>query len=396
MALISDVQPGDLITALRMNELIDAINDLKDRVADLEGESNRVVITDLVFTSPLRLGAHVEIQGRNFGYSHGDQRVRFDNVDITQFRTGSDDTHLLVSVPVFANFPDEGRDVTLFVGNGTTAATRILRVLPVDRPVSGNLVDVLWETVAPNPPLSQVGAAPQTLRLGYRLRSRLGTARTFTITPNFSRSELQNVEVRDENDAVITNGQIPLGALEERLFFVQVPNVPSGLTTGTNFTVTVTAVSGGVTGSDTRSFTIGTSVTPSDPNITLSVSDFNAVDDAGIPVPTDGSYDAVSDTIKLRQNRFGRMELEATFDVIGTYTVTLTPSGTVAGWTRTLESAGSFDIEQNDLDAHGGTATRAVTFTLQTAGATQSQLEVRVQRTGATADERLTFTLALM
>jgi hypothetical protein len=294
-------------------------------------------------------------------------------------------------VPSLSGVPESGRDVTLIVANEFSSDTRTIQVVPVDRPVSGNLVDVLWETVTPNPVL--VG---QGVRLGYRLRSRVGTNRTFTVNPVVSRAELQSgIEVRDEQNALITNHQIQLGSLQEKLFFVQLPVLSGGITTGTTFAVTVSAVSGGVTGSDSRTFTVGTAVTPSDPTITLSVANFNAVDDAGDPVPGDGSYDASTKTIRLRAGRFGRMELGATFEQAGTYNVTLVPSGVTNGWTKNLDTGSSIVIDESDLGSEQ--ATRLVRFNLQVlASATPSQVEVRIQRVGATTDERVGFQLALL
>jgi hypothetical protein len=334
------------------------------------------------------MGDRLEIQGHNFGYSTGAQRVRFDNVEITEFRVGSSDTRLIVTVPTFTDIPEGGRAVTLTVANGVTSDTRSLTITPASTPVSGNLVDVVWETVVPDTP--QTG---QPLRLGYRLRSRLGTQRTFTITPTISRAEmLAGVEVHDENEQVIGNRQITLTALQEKLFFVRIPNIPAA---GTQFTVSTGAVSGGVTGSDTRSFTVGTAAPQSDPNISLSVASFAAVDDAGNPLPaSEGVYDAINNTIRLKSGNFGRMELSATFLVAGTYGVTLIPSGTVSGWTRTLDTP-NFQIEANDLQ--GGSATRVVRFAVQAdANAPAATVEVRIQRQGEARDERLSFNLALL
>lgn len=384
------VRPGDLITAAWMNEVIDTVNELRLRVASLEGvEDDRLVITDLVFAGTLRLGDPLEIRGENFGFSRGTQQVKFDNTIITEYRAGSSDTRLLVRVPAFSPFPEEGRDVLLTVSNESSSARRTLSILPADQPVSGNLVDVLWETVVPNP--VSIGTR---VRLGYRLRSRVGATRTFTINPVVSRAELNTgIEVRDEDDVLIPSRQIQLGSLQERLFFVILPIVPPSVTTGTSLTVTVSAVSGGVTGSDSRSFIVGTAITPSDPAITLSPTNFSAVDDAGLPAPGDGSYDAATRTIGLRPGAFGTMDLEATFEVVGTYSVTLNPTGLVTGWTRTLTTGPSIVIEENDLD--DGPAQRPIRFNLQVTGsAPVSQVEVIVQRASATTDERVSFQLS--
>ena len=384
------VRPGELITAARMNELIDAVNDLLTRVTDLEGEEdNRVVITDLAFAGTSRLGDPLEIRGRNFGFSRGTQQVRFDDRVITEFRAGSSDTQLLVRVPIFSPFPEEGRNVLLTVSNESSSARRTLSILPGDRPVSGTLVDVLWETVTPNPVV-----AGSTVRLGYRLHSRVGATRTFTINPVVSRSELNTgIQILNEHDVPLPTREIQLRNEEEKLFFIVLPAVPSALTSGTVFNVTVSAVSGGVTGSDSRAFTVGTSITPSDPAITLSPISFSAVDDAGIEVPGDGSYDAATKRIGLRAGAFGRMQLEATLSVAARYNVTLTPSGLSDGWTRTLDTGATIDIEENDL--RNGPAQRPIRFNLQdTAAAPDSTVEVVVQRVGQTSDERVSFRLS--
>jgi hypothetical protein len=394
--LLEQVKAGELITAEWMNDLVVTINDLLTRVAKLEGAQGGVVITDLIYTSPLRLGDPLEIRGLNFGYSRGAQQVYFDAVSITNFHTGSNDTRLIVTVPSFADFPEEGRVVTLLVANGVNSAMRTLTILPADRPISGNLVDVIWETITPNP--FSAGNSP---RIGYRLRSRIRVARTFTLTTTISRAELQTgIELRElqgDKEVRIANGQIELGSLQEKLFFLQFPKIPDAITRGTKFTITVSAVSGGVTGSDTREFTVGEKSLQSDPAITLSYSDFNAVDDAGDPAPADGLYDSATDTIKLKAQAFGRAELLATFTQVGTYTVTINPSGTVDGWTRKLETGSPLVIEQNDLDTGKGTTSRTIDFTLQPTGtATASQVEIRIEieRNGVSMGEWLPFKLA--
>jgi hypothetical protein len=387
---IERVNPGDLITAAWMNELIDTINDLRARVASLEGGrgDDNVVITDLIFAGTLRLGDPLEIRGENFGFSSGTQEVKFDNTRITEFRPGSSDLKLLVRVPALSPFPEEGRDVLLTVSNGFSSAHRTLSILPADNPVSGNLVDVLWETVTPNP--VSVGS---TVRLGYRLRSRVGASRIFTINPVMSRAELNTgIQVLDQTEVLIPSRQIQLGSLQEKLFFVVLPAIPAAAA-GATFSVTVSAVSGGVTGSDSRPFTVGATTTPDDPTITVSPTNFSAVDDAGLPQPSNGSYNAGTKTIGLRAGSFGTMDLEATFRVQGNYSVTLIPTGAVGGWTRTLITGTTIEIEENDVSG-GKTAQRPIRFSLQVAGgAAPGQIELVVKRIGQTPEERLTFQL---
>ncbi|HAP39536.1 MAG TPA: hypothetical protein DCQ94_07230 [Nitrospira sp.] len=382
-------KPGDVISSVWINELVDTVNDLQTRLASLEDAQAQgfVAITGLLYTSPLRLGDPLEIQGQNFGWSRGTQQVRFDSADITEFRPGSSDTRLLVTVPSFSNFPDAGREVALVVSDGTYSARRSVFILPAEQPISGNLVDVLWETITPNPM-----AIGQPLSIGYRLRSRVDSTRTFTITTAIAPAGLQSgVEVRDEHHQLLVQKRIELGALQEKLFFVKLTDIPNTLP-ASGLTITTSAVSGGVTGSDSRTFTVAGSVA-SDPAITLSVSGFSAVDDAGDPVPNDGSYDSGATTIRLRSGAFGRMELAGTFNRVGTYTVSLTPSGVVDGWTRTLDTGAVIVIEQNDLI--GGQASRMIRFNLLVSStASTGQIEVRVQRSGATGDKHLLFQLA--
>jgi hypothetical protein len=399
--LLNDVQAGDLITSAMWKDVVEAINDLDDRVTELQIALGKVIITDLIYTPPLYPGNLLEIRGYNFGYSRGMQIVKFDQVGITEFRSGCSDTRLLVKVPAFTGLPEEGRDVTLLVGNGEDSTTRLLHIAWYEAPISGNLVDVIWESITPNPFGS--GDIP---RIGYRLRSRVGQARTFTISPTVSRTELQTgIEMRELQGTVevpVSNGQIQLGSLQEKLFFVYLPTIPTSMTNGTSIRLTVSAVSGGVTGSDSRDLIVGEKSLVSDPNLTLSPPTFSAVDDAGVEVPGDGSFDSATNTILLRAGRFGRATLSATFEqtagapsVLGTYTVRLIPDGTLDGWTRRLETDPTILIEQNDLDTHSGGVPRSIIFSLETsASPSASQIEVRIERAGSEAGERMPLRLA--
>jgi len=393
-APLEHVRPGDLISALVWNSLVDKVNAMALQLDALgtSGPGLSVVITGLVPSGPIRIGQNLEILGQNFGFVRGAQRVVFDSEEVTEYKTGSSDTRLLVAVPQLPNITEAGRDVVLTVSNGYNAVTRTVRVLPVARPLEGNIIDVFWDTVNPNPI-----TAGQSVTFGYRLHSRAGVSASFALNPVISIAALQpSLKVLDESRAEIQNKQITLAPGEERVFFVQTAVIPTG-TTGT-FSLSVNASAGAAVGSHFREYTIGQVITLPDPSFTLSVADFVVLSPLGQPDPASGSYNDGSRTIRLKPGAIGRMRLLAVFENQGSYTLRVRPIGTATGWDISLfDTSPSLILDDGDFPA-GQNAQRNPQFGLspQAGASARIQVEFVIERNGTSRGQSRVFTVELM
>jgi hypothetical protein len=161
------------------------------------------------------------------------------------------------------------------------------------------------------------------------------------------------------------------------------------------FTVTVSASTLGVSGSDTRTFIVNQVVAQPDPSITVSFNALTATDpNTGLPDPT-ASYTVADNTVRLKQGTIGRINLLARFTLIGTYDVSVVPVAPTANWAVTLAGGPSqYQIQPSDFS--GGVATRNPEIGIQAqAGATATgQLRFTLQRQGSTQTREVTFNLA--
>jgi len=119
-------QPGDLITAAYMQELVNALQNLDTRIAALEGiipgSAGQLAITDLQFPlADLHIHDELTIVGVNLGLQ-GETRVDFDTLgSVTVFKPGSSDRKLILDVPALS-LGGPSKTLTLRVSNPRTGA----------------------------------------------------------------------------------------------------------------------------------------------------------------------------------------------------------------------------------------------------------------------------------
>lgn len=142
---IPPVRPGDLITSDLLNRLITHVDELEQRVAELEGGgTGGTGVTITGFDPPNQVAALQELRvlGSGFAFPPEGNQVLIDTTPVTQFRPGSTSAQLRFLVPNLGGIPGSGRNVTIAVTNTLTQRTarsayRLLPPIPVvgDPPV---------------------------------------------------------------------------------------------------------------------------------------------------------------------------------------------------------------------------------------------------------------------
>jgi hypothetical protein len=403
--LLKRVQPGDVITAEMWNLAVDAINEMLQ-----SGQTGGIQITALLpagtQADPMRVGTVQQISGQNFGFSLGQTTVTFQGpsgpviVRRADMLVGSTDTRLLFTVPTIPNLPQAGASMPLRVDNGVAQDIRTVFVRPVVFTVSGD-VFVNWRanvTPNPNPNPLQADAAASFL---YGVQAATNIPATFTLSAQIINASVpipaqlaSSIQFRDQSGTLIPNNRLELGTTETRNFTVRIPEIPASFA-NQSFTLEVRAVSGNVENADARSFTVGQTVTPADPNIGVEQSGFEILNvTTGNPDTAGGSL--VGSTIRLQTNRLMVLFLNVQLRAAGTYDLTIQSATGIplTGWTLELLNPSSPITVTADND----TSLRNVNFGITRTGAASvgGTIILRIQRQGQTQDWHRQFTLEAM
>lgn len=391
-ASLENVNPGDLIQAEDWNRMVDCVTTLDERVTDLEAGGagvGQVVITALSPVGSLRVGDTLTVFGTNFEFSFGAHEVFIDSERITAFLPGSNDSRLIFEIPPIDISTPGGQTATLQVSNRTSSAQVPITLLS-EEPVLQGLVNVLFLSVDPSTPAAD---APVTFQ--YQIQSLANLTADFTITPTISTADNPDewesrLQVLDENLNVITSRVIPrLEPNETRVFHVRLTEVPD-VADGTEFSLTVGAASGNVSGtSGARTFIVGEETEPQDDTITLSFLNAEFIGDGSV----------MGSTITLASGAQALVELRAEFTVIGTYDVSVQLGDATTGWTAEIFSnttPTAFTINESDLDNTEERAIRDAEFLIQAgdSASASGNVEFRLQRSGAEMARTLEMLLA--
>jgi hypothetical protein len=352
------------------------------------------------------VGTVQQISGQSFGYSIGQTTVTFQGpsgpvvVNRNSMQTGSSDTRLLFTVPPIPNLPPGGASIPLRVDNGVAHDIRTVFVRPVVFTVSGD-VFINWRADAtpnPNPNPLQADAMAQFL---YQVQTAINLPATFTLSAQIISASApipaqlaSSIQFRDQNGNLIPDNRLELGRNEARNFSVRIPQIPASFANQT-FTLEVRGLSGGVEGSDARSFTVGQTVTPADPNISVEQSGFEVFNVAsGNSDPQGGSL--VGSTIRLQSGRMMALFFNAQLLTAGSYNLTIEPASgtTLNGWTLELLNPSS----PINVTANNDTSLRNVNFgvTRTNVASAGGTILVRIQRQGEDRDWHRQFTLEVM
>ncbi|CAN5358808.1 hypothetical protein BH10PSE4_BH10PSE4_45820 [soil metagenome] len=120
------VQPGDLITAQFVNSLLQDVNALQLRVAALEGGMGGPVLVRIDPSNETSVGDLLTLIGSGFDIQPGKTTVLMGGVQISAFNLGSDSGQLMFQVPAsFSGLP-KTVDVSVKVGDRTSASLACL------------------------------------------------------------------------------------------------------------------------------------------------------------------------------------------------------------------------------------------------------------------------------
>lgn len=394
--LLNHVQPGDIITAEMWNLAVDAVNELLQA-----GQTTGIQIAALLpagtVGEPIRLGTLLQITGQNFGYSIGQASVTFRGpagdavVSRDSMLTGSSDSRLLLIVPPIPALPQAGASMALEVNNGVAKDVRTVFVTPVVVTLQGD-VFVNWRANVATNPIPNPLQAGQAADFLYEVQTGINMPAAFDLSvtiPNATTAIPPNlvpsIELRQDS-GLIAGNRVDMGKSETRNIVVRIPQIPTSFASQ-SFTLQVGASSGTISGSDTRSFTVGQPVTPTDPNIEVQQTGSVVLNTATGDIdtnPVNGRLEG--STIRLRAGRQMIVQFNARFLQQGTYGLTIQPrtGSTLTGWTlQLINTPASIAVTiDNDPSLHlvqfGATAA---------AGASPSgALVFRIQRQGATTD----------
>src|ERR1041384_3962522 len=239
------VEPGEIIKSADFNVVLDVLQDLKDRVSLLEtggAVGGGVVITSIAPEGDLRVGQEITIFGRNFGYSIGAQRVFFNSVRATIFKTGSSDEKLIVEIPNVTGVSESGTPETMSVANFTSSASKTVTLKPVQLAQQGNVS------------LSFLNVTPATIAIGskpkfkYQLEAPVMLPQQVNIDAKVSVTSLQSsLKILDASDQELSGKQLTLQPGQSTQISVQLDSIPIGTT---QFTLDVKANGSGVNGAE--------------------------------------------------------------------------------------------------------------------------------------------------
>jgi hypothetical protein len=407
---LKKAQPGDIITAEDWNLVVDAINELMQ-----SGQGSGIKVAALLpggtVIDPIRVGTIQQITGQNFGFSIGQSKVTFESgttiatVLRAQMLAGSFDERLLFMMPPVPGITPAGMNMTMRVSNGVAEDTRSVFVMPVVIDLAGDMFVTFRADTAPNPkPNPLESGAGKAAEFRYRLQTGINQPAPFGLTAEILNSSVavpqslvDSIQFLDEGDQPISGRQVQMGKNEGRNITVRIPEIPAAFA-GQTFTLKVTATSGTVVGTDQRSFTVGTPVTPPDPNIEANQTSFTLIDQTSGNAETPNAQNGILDgtTIKLKVGKRGVVNFSTKLTKAGTYDITIAAKQgtTLTNWTpeMTPDSVGirSADGSKTTVTVNSDSdqTLRTEKFRVTpTAGATPTGTIVfRIKRQGSPSD----------
>src|SRR5215207_6866153 len=137
-----EVQPGELITSDLWNRMLRALEELDDRVSDLEQapttpSPDAPELISRVPSGSVAVGSLLTLIGRNFVVPTSGNTVEIGGAEVTGFLSGSNDQQLIFQVPsTLSNLPQQ-LAVRVRNRNGRSNALQV-RVTPVDAGQAGS------------------------------------------------------------------------------------------------------------------------------------------------------------------------------------------------------------------------------------------------------------------
>lgn len=373
MANIPDhVEPGEIIKSADFNIVLDVLQDLTSRVTSLEtggAVGGGVVITSIAPEGDLRVGQEITIFGRNFGYSIGAQRVYFNSVRVTVFKTGSNDEKLIIEIPNVPGVSESGTTVTMSASNFTSSASKTVTLKPVQLAQQGNVS------------LSFLNVTPSTIAIGskpkfkYQLEAPVMLPQLVNIQATVTPSSLQSsLKILDASDQELPGKQLTLQPGQSTQISVQLDTIPGGTT---QITLDVKANGSGINGSeDNRTLPIGTPI-----EVDEEITSFTAISSAP-PEALQGSTVSVAAgatvNVKCRAEFTGTdsRTYDVLFAVLSPATNWLVERGTgffATPATYTISAPGQETPAFKITPQVGASSTAMIEFTLKRQGSNQKR-----------------------
>jgi hypothetical protein len=360
---IPNVNPGDLITADFMNQIIAALGGLDTRVSKLEGASSvthPVRIDGFTASQPVHVNDQIEVDGAGFLIPVTLNAVTMGGTPVTSFATLlSNSNKLIFSVPPIANIPNTGTAVTVTVtnANGTATSPQIL-VFPANIVPTG-ATQLLYTT----PPVMPQGGtnitAGQNYTFTFTLTAVTSSSVTYAITPTITGAGWSTQLLDSSPVQVTANATQPI--------HVQV--TPAAGAAGTA-TLSLSAVE----------TTPGTQVSPASIPLAITLGSPPPTPDNRVRVVlrTAGGGASISGgVVQFVRNQSGGVGFTVLVTQAGSYTVNPTMRNT-AGWTRNSLDISGFQVNQ---PAEGQTANQDINvFFTGSAGAANTDLLFAVTR----------------
>ena len=372
---IPHANPGDIISALSWNAVVDTVNDALVRIQALESgavSGNSLVITDLVPDGPYRTGDLLSIRGRNFQFAAGASRVFINATQVLSLLPSSSDTQLDFSIPAVPGVLESGSTVDLVVLNQSQSVTRQIVLRPKLSALQGALV-IEWQSVNPATVLpGQPATFVYTISAGTNKAAVWALSGSVDVAANAAGWNAQ-LRLLDNQGNLLNPPQMALEAGQKTNIQVQIQSVPAG-TSNVSFGVTVTGSAETITGSSgIRQFVVGTPTPPPDSTMNL----------ATVPALSQGAL--VGNTLTVPAAASRPLAISVDLTVAGVYNITRSVLGAATGWAVNLDSGttDSFTINPGDLTATGTTQRLLRYAVAATAAATTpAQIQIQVQRQG--------------
>ncbi len=404
--LLKHAEPGEIIKAELWNLVVDAINELLQ-----SGQTSGIQIAAMLpagtVSEPIRVLVALQITGQNFGYALGQTRVTFErtggNVVVTrdQMLTGSSDTRLLFIVPPMPGLSQNGETMMLRLSNGVADDVRSVFVMPIVITLTGD-VFVNWRSDVPPNPNPNPLVINQRALFNYQLQTGINMPAGFELSADIVSGTVDippdligSIEFLNPDETPIGSRRVEMGRNDTRNVVVRIPQIPAGFADET-FTLNVTASAGGVTGTDSRSFTVGTPVPLPDPNIEIQQTGAVVIDVASGDVdtnPANGRLDGSTIALKVGKQMFMMFNLTR-LGVQGTYDITITAKDGTSGWLQKLENTAT----PVEVLSNNDPTTRFVQFSVAgTANSTANGAVVfRIKRQGAAEEFSKEYALQLL
>jgi len=361
---IPNVNPGDLITAEFMNQLIAALGGLDTRVTKLEGASSvthPVRIDGFTASQPVHVNDQIEVDGAGFLIPVTLNTVTMGGVPVTSFATLlSNANKLIFNVPPIANIPRTGAPVTVTVtnANGSAVSPQIL-VFPASTVPTG-ATQLLYTT----PPVMPQGSPNITVGQNYTftfdLTAITNSSVTYAITPTITGAGWSTQFLDSSPIQMTANATQPLH-------------------------VQVTPTAAGATGTATLSLSVvettpGTQVSPASISLAITLGSPPPTPDNRVRVvlrTAGGGASIAGGVVQFARNQSGGVGFTVLVSQAGTYNVNPTMRA-AAGWTRNSLDVPTFLANQ---PAPGQTANQDVNvFFTGSTGAANTDLLFAVTR----------------